>query len=207
MLKNIGVAYDPVEDRIVLRLTLQADEEGEAVPAAQGIHDAQVGEPDGAQGVTQRAAEAGIATVEHALHLTRRVCAALRPDLQAMLDLSAELPAHMDRAAKAAVSSAHHQAMASQVPMRTEPAPGPPPARARPRLVRQAVCGRRRSDRRWVLRFEFEEGQPLSMLLSGTTLHALAGALAKRVQAAQWGLPPLPHERQSADPPRATGLH
>ena len=178
MLKNIAVAYDPLEDRIVLRLTV-LDE--------------------------------GAGMTEHLLHLTRRVCAALRPDLQAVLDLSAEVPASLDRAARAAVSTAHHQAMASLVPVRNEPAMALPPAAVRPRLVQQAICGRRRADQRWVLRFEFGADTPaLSMLLSGSTLHALVHALSKRVQAAQWALASLPHEREPAPSTPTTptpGLH
>lgn len=173
MLRNISVRYDPVEDRLLLRLTLQTDDH----------------------------------PVEHWLHLTRRVCAGLRRDLQAMVDLSAELPERMDRAAKAAVSSAHHQAMAAQVPHRTEPAAAAPAPTEPPVLVTRVVCGRRRDDGRWVVRFERRDLAPLALVLSNPTLHALVDALGKRVAVAEWALPALPVERAPAPVDPAGPLH
>lgn len=133
----------------------------------------------------------------HLLHLTRRVVQVWRRDLQAMVDLSAQLPQRMDPAARAAVSQAHHQALASQVKARTEPAPAPevveegPP----PRLVTRIACGRRRDDGRWVLRFECTDGPSLGLVLSAQTLHGLVEALSRRVQSADWNLPAVASER------------
>lgn len=150
----------------------------------------------------------GEAIEEHWLHLTRRVCASLRPDLQAMVDMSAELPPTMDRAAKAAVSAAHHQALSSQVPTRTEPAPPPADTQpVQPDLVLKAVCGRRRADARWVLKFELRGKPPLALVLSNPTLHALVDALSRRVQLAAWQLPPMAVERQPAERKPDSPLH
>lgn len=175
MLQNISLRYDPVEDRLVLRLTLKS--------------------------------EAG-APVEHWLHLTRRVCAAWRQDLQAMVDLSARLPERMDRAARAAVSSAHHHALSAQVPTRTEP---PPPASAEPAvtplLVTGIVCGRRRSDGRWVVRFELRGRSPLGLVLSDPTLHAVVDAVSRRIQSAAWSLPAIAAERTAPERSPDAPLH
>ena len=64
--------------------------------------------------------QANDALVDHVLHLTRRVCATWRQDLQAMIDLSAQAPPTTAPATKAAISNAHHEAMASQAKVRTE---------------------------------------------------------------------------------------
>lgn len=174
MLQNISVRYDPVEDRLVLRLSLKT----EAGPA------------------------------EHWLQLTRRVCASWRQDLQAMVDLSAELPPRLDKAAKAAVSAAHHQVMSSQVPVRTEPAPAPEQRiHAEAVLVTRVTCGRRRSDARWVVKFELRDRPPLALVLSTPTLHALVDAVSRRVLVAEWALPMLASEKPAPERPPAAPLH
>lgn len=131
---------------------------------------------------------------EHWLHLTRRVCAVWRLDLQAMLDLSAQPPPQWRPEARAAVSAAHHQATAGQAPMQTRPVDAEPSTPPDVVLVTRVTCGRRRADGRWVLRFEVRERGSLALVLDDRTLHGLAAALAKRVQAAGWGLPALPSE-------------
>lgn len=173
MLKNLRLRYDPVEDRITMRLTMQA-----------------AGEP----------------ALDHWLHLTRRICAAWRQDLQAVLDISAQAPASTAPSTKAAISSAHHEAMASQAKVRTEPVEQEPEPSTPPALVTKVVCGRRRSDGKWVVRFERKELPPLTLQLSSTTLHGLVDALARRVKMAAWGLSPLPHEAKGAEPP-TEGAH
>lgn len=173
MLQNISVRYDPVEDRLLLRLTLRVD-----------------GQP-----------------VEHWLHLTRRLCISLRQDLQAMVDLSADLPERLDRGARAVVSAAHHQAVASQVPTRTEAAADAPTPADPPVLVTQVVCGRRRGDGRWVVQFHRRGLAPLALVLSNPTLHALVDALSRRVAVAQWALPALPLERTAPQPGTGGALH
>lgn len=172
MLQNISVRYDPVEDRLVMRLLLRT--------------------------------EAG--STEHWLMLTRRICAALRQDLQAMVDMSAELPPRMDKAAKAVVSAAHHQVMSSQVPVRTEPAPAPE-QQSDAVLVTKVTCGRRRNDGRWVVKFELRDRPPLALVLSNPTLHALVDALSRRVQVASWALPALASEKPAAERPPSSPLH
>lgn len=132
--------------------------------------------------------EAGPTTV-HVLQVTRRVCAGWRGDLQAMVDISAQAPARLDPASKAAVSKAHHEAMSSQATVRTEPAlPQSAPEHGPALLVTKIACGRRRADGRWVIRFETQSQPPLGLVLSSQTLHALVDALSRRVQTAQWAL-------------------
>ena len=167
MLQKISLRFDPVEDRLELRLVVKS--------------------ADGTLG-------------DHWLHLTRRVCASWRQDLQAMVDVSAQTPANMNPAAKRAVSAAHHKAMASQVPVRTETVaevarPSTPPA-----LVTKIVCGRRKGDVRWTIRFEFRSQPSLSVVLNQTTLHGLVDAVARRVKTAEWGLAALAAEAPQAIP-------
>lgn len=147
----------------------------------------------------------------HALHLTRRVCAAWRKDLQVVVDLSAQAPSGLQPVLRAAVSKAHHDAQASQAPVRTEKAPAPmTPADSIPRLVLRVLCGRNRSSGRWVLEFQLEGGSQLRLQLNTQTLHGLVDALSRRVRAAQWDLPELPVEKNAPEvlaPPGGTPLH
>ncbi|MBL0090301.1 MAG: hypothetical protein IPP44_27800 [Ideonella sp.] len=131
---------------------------------------------------------------EHWLHLTRRVCTGWRQDLQAMVDLSAQVPAQMDGASKQAVSAAHHQAMVGQAAVRTDATPSPVEPAITPTLVTKVVCGRRRQDQRWMIRFERLNEPPLSLMLNSKTLHGLVDAVFRRVKVAGWALPPLPAE-------------
>lgn len=173
MLKNLSVRFDPVEDRLLMRLEFEAEEGGAR---------------------------------EHWLHLTRRVCAAWRGDLQKMSDLSAELPARLDPVAKAVVAQAHHQVMASQATTRTEPAPKLQPPGV-PALVTGIGCGRRKDDGRWVIRFDLRDQPALTLVLSTQTLHALVDALSRRVAVADWALPLLPVDRPVGPSPSSAPLH
>lgn len=173
MLQNISVRFDPVEDRLVLRLVLKAE---------------------------------GQAPQEHWLHLTRRLWTGWRQDLQAMVDLSAQAPERLDPAAKASISKGHHEAMTRQASVRTGPAATPAlTLQAGPVLVTKIVCGRRRTDGRWLISFERRRLPALGLVLSGQTLHGLVDALTRRVQAADWGLAPMPVESTADDVP-AHGL-
>lgn len=148
----------------------------------------------------------GEAAVDHSLHLTRRMCAAWRLDLQAALDLSAEAPASTAPSTKAAISNAHHEAMAGQAKVRTEVAEQEPEPDIPPALVTKIVCGRRRDDAKWIVRFERRNLPSLTLQLSSTTLHGLVDALARRIKTAAWGLTALPHETKSIEPLTA-GAH
>ena len=144
---------------------------------------------------------AGLESV-HALHLTRRLCAAWRGDLQSMLDASAGPPSHLGQSAKAAVSKAHHQAMSAQAVARTEPAPpSDETANETPQLVTAIACGKRVSDSRWIVRFTLKNQTSISLVLTAQTLHALVDALSRRVQVAQWALSPIAVESKEAAPP------
>lgn len=173
MLKSLSVRYDPVEDRLVVELSVQ---EGEA-PSS------------------------------YTLHITRRVCAAWRRDLQTMVDLSAQAPARLDPVAKAVVSKAHHDAMSSQAKVTTEPRRTEPSTSkaSEPLLVTKILGGRRKTDNRWVLRFETQSLPPISLVLSSQTLHALVDALARRIRTAAWGLEALPNEALPLQSPSPAG--
>lgn len=159
MLESISIKFDPVEDRLLLRVRSR----------------------DG-EGVSR----------EQALHLTRRVCAHWGRQVQAMVELSAEVPQRLDRPARQAMAVSHHQAMAHQANYRP-PAPeeARPPEQA-PVLVTDITCGRRRSDGRWVMKFELQRQAPMSLVLSGRTMHGVIDLLARRLKDTGWGLAPLP---------------
>lgn len=126
------------------------------------------------------------------LHLTRRVCAAWRNDLQTLVDRSAEVPDHLRPEVKTAVSTAHHQAQVAQASIKKE-TPMPRPAQA-PQLVVSLRCGQRRDDGRWVIRFETADGRDVTLQLSPQSLHALAKMVRDQVARAQWLLPALPSD-------------
>jgi len=144
--------------------------------------------------LTVTEAPADAPPIMHNLHLTRRTCAVWRQVLQAMVDLSAQPPDRLAPATKAAVSSAHHQAMAAKTDLRLEPHTKPLPKQERAALVTQIACGRRRADDRWVLRFACQNRPTLSLYLSDATLHALVQALSLRLKTTAWNLPSLPAE-------------
>ncbi len=134
---------------------------------------------------------------EHRLELTRRICQGWRNDLQAMVDLSAEAPAQLGPQARAAVSQTHHEAMASQADVRKAPDEPVAQAGSPPALVTRIVCGRRRSDGQWVLRFELRERPSVTVAMGGKTLHGFVAAVLRRLKTANWNLPPLPVETPS----------
>ena len=125
-----------------------------------------------------------------------------------MVDVSAQAPERLDPVAKAAVSSAHHQAMSSQVPQVVAPRPAlTPQSDQAPALVTRVMCGRRRSDRRWVLKFERHKLPEMTLILSTPTLHALVDAVSRRIQATAWNLPVMPSEQWIPSPTASAALH
>lgn len=143
----------------------------------------------------------------HTLALTRRVWLQARRQLGAMVEASAEPPARLDAPQRQAVAAIHHQAQAATVPMRTEP-PQDKLAQLPHALVLSMRCGRRSTDRRWVVSFGLRGRPELSLVLNDRTMHALVNALFKREAALQWGLPPIRTLDQAGAPgPRPTDLH
>ena len=143
---------------------------------------------------------------EHTLSVTRRVWLRARQDLQAMLDLSAEAPAQMDPSHRQMLSTAHHQAMAAQVPMHAEAALPQAPL-AWPDLVLAVECGRRRDDRKWVLTFKLKGKEDLRLVLTDRTMHAMVGGLFRRESVTGWNLPALPAATPQQPPEQPARLH
>ena len=160
MLKGLNLRFDPVEDRLLLRLLV--DE-----------HDT-----------------AG----EQRLHLTRRVCTAWRRDLQACVDASAEVPERLDAPARAALSAAHHQAMASMASVHRERAAASADD-DRPQLVVGIACGRRKDDGRWAIRFDTQAGRAWTIFLTPQTLHGLVDLLTAQIRHAGGALEPMATEQ------------
>jgi hypothetical protein len=155
MLQSITLRFDPVEDRVLMRLAQEPPTEHELW-----------------------------------LALTRRVCSLLRRDLQALAAQSAQAPLRMAEAARAAVTAMHHQALADQVPARSEPRAQPGPTVV-PSLVVGVATGRNKADGRWVLRFDLRAQPAVQVALTDQTLHAVIRLLNQQVSAAGWGLEPM----------------
>lgn len=145
-------------------------------------------------------------TGEQVLHLTRRVCATWRIDLQALIDRSAAVPASLSRTVQASVSSAHHQAMAAQATIRKEPAV-PPQALPAPQLVLGVRCGHRRSDGRWIMQFQTAAGRELTLQLSAESMHGLVKVVQAQLNAACWDLPALPFDARPTQTAPEGALH
>lgn len=139
--------------------------------------------------------------IRSVLHVTRRVCADWRRDMQLMATMSAQAPATLSIAARAALSAAHHQAMVRQSSLRAAPAVDSAPIPTSSVLVLQVCCGRRRGDGRWVMRFDLSEGSKLHLTLSTEALHGVIEAVARQIARTSWHLAPLPLE---AEPPDST---
>lgn len=154
----------------------------------------------------------GEGTEQHQLlHITRRVCAEWRRDLQVMIDMSAASPETLTSEQRAAASRAHHEAIlkigrGSQQPSTASGQTSLPQGT----LVTRVISGRRRRDGAWVVRFVRRGCSSLSLVLSNEAMHGLAEALSRRVIAASWGLPPLPLDRpfpRSMDQVPSNSLH
>lgn len=136
-------------------------------------------------------------TQTHHLLLTRRVWMRARVALQRLLDLSAQLPAHLPQTVRESISAGHHQALAAQTPTANEPVEtaGVPADAA---LVTEIRLGERKQpgldagQRSWVLEFRLHQRSEVRLVINDKTLHALVGALLLREQATDWGLPALP---------------
>ena len=152
--------------------------------------------------------QAGQASQSHWLHLTRRLCAAWRRDLQAMVDQSAQAPAQLDAPVRAALSAAHHEAMHPQVLSQREAPLEKPQANQSHWLVTQVQCGRRRSDGRWMLGFDCRDQPRLTLFVRSSVLHGLVEALSRQVAKAGWAIESQPTERKVQPAPAAASqLH
>lgn len=142
---------------------------------------------------------------DQVLHLTRRVCAQWRVDLERLVDQSAQVPEHLPAATRAAVASAHHQAVAAQAPIRGEPPP--PPPRGPVHLVTGIRCGHNRSNQHWVVQFTAANGGQLNLQLSQQTLHGLVNLLRQQVAKAGWGLPAQASDQAPSTAGLGNALH
>ena len=68
-------------------------------------------------------------------------------------------------------------------------------------------CARRRSDGRWILKFQTRGQAPFSLLLSDQALSDLNQALTRQLGQAQWALPPLAEPAAAAPRRQGSALH
>lgn len=150
----------------------------------------------------------GDAEQVHRLLLTRRLCLPLRAGLQDLVSRSAQVPQAITPAARQQLVAGHHQARLQQTTLQLERRKAANRGDDEPRLVLRAQCGTRRSDGQWVVRFECEAGEPLTITLGERTLHALAASIDDRMRRAAWVVEPSLSSPQQAvaDKPPA-GLH
>lgn len=144
---------------------------------------------------------------EHWLHLTRRLAAQWRRDLDAVIERSAQAPTRLDPGARATVVRAHHQAMVAQAHMRAQTAQEDTPAasaRPIPELAVGVACGLNRDDGRWLVRFAFAQNRFCTVALSPESMHGLIDLLDTQLHKAGWASqPPTPgaaHKHPSASP-------
>ncbi len=142
--------------------------------------EAEVESPDGAR---------------YRLHLTRRVCAHLAARFDKIVQISAEVPASADAQVRKVIASAHHDALASRVSIgRSERAADCPGARTgdHPALVVGIRCGRRRSDQKWVLEFQYRSPgrgpDSVSLILSQRALHGVIELFRQTLARTGWDL-------------------
>jgi hypothetical protein len=178
MLEKLSLVYDPAEDRIVLTLQL------------------------GGSAGTQR----------RVLALTRRICATWRGDLAAMAELAEREPQSAYAAQKAAPGFASTKPVKEPAELPAAGATGDSDSELEAaavvvELVTRITCARRRADGRWVLKFQLRAGQPFSLTMSDTALADLSAALARRIKAAQWALPPLKDPAKPIAPQARRSLH
>lgn len=125
---------------------------------------------------------------EHWLHLTRRLAAQWRRDLDVVIERSAQAPDRLDPGARATVVRAHHQAMAAQAHMRTTPPEDAPAATPQPapELAVGVACGLNRGDGRWLVRFAFAQNRHCTVALSPESMHGLIDLLDAQMLKAGW---------------------
>lgn len=145
-------------------------------------------------------------TDEQVLHLTRRVCAIWRLDLQALVDRSAAVPDSLPRPVRASVSTAHHEAMAAQATIRRDEPLRRQTPRA-PQLVVAVRCGHRRADDRWIMQFQTADGRELTLQMSAETMHGLVKVVQAQLGVARWDLPALPFDTSAGPVVPDTALH
>ena len=136
------------------------------------------------------------------LHVTRRLTHLWLQQLASVLEASAGTTPGTPAALRSAVAATNHEALAAKVALSRSGADADTgEAEAMPKLVTRVDCGKVRNQQRWVLRFEFGEGDPLSLTLAPETLHGVIELVVGQLQVADWRLP-LPPIRDV--PPEGT---
>jgi hypothetical protein len=143
------------------------------------------------------------------LQLTRRTSVDWRADMAAMLRLAESEPQSAFAAQAAPVQRARSTGQAT-APAASEPS-SPPALGAidtnTPVLVSRVRCARRRSDGRWLLKFQLRGRPTVSLTLSDKALQDLMAALQRQLALADWSLPPLEASNAPPQAQRNRSLH
>jgi len=126
------------------------------------------------------------------LHLTRRLTHLWLQQLTRVLEASAGTTPGTPAALRGAVAATNHEALAAKVALSRSAADADTDtgeAEVMPKLVTRVDCGKVHNQQRWVVRFEFGEGDPLSLTLARETLHGVIELVVGQLQVADWRLP------------------
>lgn len=140
----------------------------------------------------------------HRVALTRRVALAWRADLRVMQEAMAQLPAALPQPVRQEWVQGHQSALSEQLPRRKLP-PAPedldPSAYA---LALQVSCGRRRSDKRWVVTIRSRGVPTATLTLADNVTAALATMLEQRLAEARWLATPAAASNETKPAPASS---
>lgn len=120
--------------------------------------------------------------------LTRRLCRTWADQMQTMRKLAASEPRTSFQSQPQPMPSRQERAGKPRQAEPTKPSPTSPEGDSAPELATKIACSRRRTDGRWVMRFEAEARRVCSLELSDEGLRDIEAALHQQVRRAQWSL-------------------
>jgi len=178
MIRSIKLRFDPVEDRLLLRLT---------------SHDGN-SELEHRFHVTRRLCARWCEDLRTMLDIYQGAPAVKPVDRRARKGADTQPASPRPDVAASASGSAgvpEHMAGAPSVPT----------------LLTSIRCGRRRSDGRWVIRFAAGSDPAQSLVLTDETLVAIIDALGQQLKSSGWGLVPVTERIPVRSPAHPSQLH
>lgn len=124
-----------------------------------------------------------------AFHLTRRLCRAWSGVLAQKVATTAGIPASVPAPTRAALASGHHQALATQAKVATEPMQAL--AVPKPMLVVAIETAADAVSGQWTIRLVTDARTLTTLSLSAPTFHGFLEALNERLAQSQWDLPAI----------------
>lgn len=140
-----------------------------------------------------------------AFHLTRRLCRAWSGVLAEKVAVTAGIPAGVPAPTRAALASGHHQALATQAKVATEPMQ--PLSIPRPLLVVAIETAADPVSGQWTIRLATDTKTLTTLSLSAPTFHGFLAALNERIAQSQWDLPAIVPRSTIVEAPDSKSLH